>query len=129
MPKPRVIDPGDVILRVTGSAICGSDLHLYHGTSETSVAEHLSLTWTGSIIQLQKGDVLGHEFCGVVESAGPDATKVKPGDRVVAGFPICCGECTYCKKGLTSSCERTNDNSIINAMYGKRSAGTRPSCG
>lgn len=67
--------------------------------------------------------MLGHEFCGVVESAGPAASKVKVGDRVVASFPICCGECVYCKKGLFSSCENTNQDTIVNAMYGKRTAG------
>ncbi|KNG88718.1 alcohol dehydrogenase [Aspergillus nomiae NRRL 13137] len=107
MPKPRVVDEGDVIVKVTGSTICGSDLHLYHGV----------------IPQLEKGDVLGHEFCGVVESVGPTVKKVKAGDRVVAAFPIACGECRNCKEQLTSACERTNENSITNAMYGKRTAG------
>ncbi|PYH98405.1 alcohol dehydrogenase [Aspergillus ellipticus CBS 707.79] len=107
MPKPRVIDEGDVLVKVTGSTICGSDLHLYHG----------------AIPQLEKGDVLGHEFCGVVESVGPGATKVKAGDRVVAAFPIACGECRNCQRLLTSQCERTNQNSIANAMYGKRTSG------
>ncbi|KAF7588537.1 hypothetical protein BBP40_005526 [Aspergillus hancockii] len=107
MPKPRVIDEGDVIVKITGSTICGSDLHLYHGV----------------IPQLEKGDVLGHEFCGIVESVGPTAKKVKVGDRVVAAFPIACGACMNCKQQLTSACERTNENSITNAMYGKRTAG------
>ncbi|PLB43142.1 threonine dehydrogenase [Aspergillus steynii IBT 23096] len=107
MPKPRVINESDVIVKITGSTICGSDLHLYHGV----------------IPQLEKGDVLGHEFCGVVESVGPKATKVKAGDRVVAAFPIACGDCTNCQKQLTSSCERTNENTIENVMYGKRTSG------
>ncbi|KAE8145953.1 chaperonin 10-like protein [Aspergillus avenaceus] len=107
MPKPRVVDEGDVIVKVTGSTICGSDLHLYHGV----------------IPQLEKGDVLGHEFCGVVERVGPTVKNVKAGDRVVAAFPIACGECRNCQKKLTSACERTNENSITNAMYGKRTAG------
>ncbi|RAH73716.1 zinc-dependent alcohol dehydrogenase [Aspergillus aculeatinus CBS 121060] len=107
MPKPRVIDEGDVIVKITGSTICGSDLHLYHGV----------------VPQLEKGDVLGHEFCGVVDSVGPGAKNVKVGDRVVASFPIACGQCTNCKKELTSACERTNENTITNAMYGKRTAG------
>ncbi|KAL2004190.1 hypothetical protein VTN02DRAFT_5839 [Thermoascus thermophilus] len=105
--KPRIIDSGDVIVKVTGSTICGSDLHLYHG----------------SIIELQKGDILGHEFCGVVESVGPDAKKVKVGDRVVASFQIACGECYYCERKLSSMCERTNASKIANAMYGGRTAG------
>ncbi|KAJ5562505.1 hypothetical protein N7535_003044 [Penicillium sp. DV-2018c] len=107
MPKPRVVDPGDVIVKVTGSTICGSDLHLYHGV----------------IPQLEKGDVLGHECCGVVDSVGPDAKNVKVGERVVVSFPISCGSCTNCKKGYTSQCERTNQNTLTNAMYGKRTAG------
>ncbi|KAJ6107613.1 hypothetical protein N7523_008936 [Penicillium sp. IBT 18751x] len=107
MPMPRVVDPGDVIVKVTGSTICGSDLHLYHGV----------------IPQLQKGDVLGHECCGVVESVGPEANKVKVGDRVVVSFPIACGDCGNCKKELFSQCERTNENTIENVLYGKRTAG------
>ncbi|OQD70201.1 hypothetical protein PENDEC_c025G02197 [Penicillium decumbens] len=107
MPMPRVVDPGDAIVKVTGSTICGSDLHLYHGV----------------IPQLQKGDVLGHECCGIVESVGPKADKVKVGDRVVVSFPIACGNCMNCQKELFSQCERTNANGITNALYGKRTAG------
>lgn len=107
MPMPRVVDPGDVIVKITGSTICGSDLHLYHGV----------------IPQLQKGDVLGHECCGVVESVGPEANKVKVGDRVVVSFPIACGDCMNCRKELFSQCERTNENTVENALYGKRTAG------
>jgi threonine dehydrogenase-like Zn-dependent dehydrogenase len=107
MPMPRVVDPGDVIVKVTGSTICGSDLHLYHGV----------------IPQLQKGDVLGHECCGVVESVGPEADKVKVGDRVVVSFPIACGTCMNCQKELYSQCEKTNENTIENALYGKHTAG------
>lgn len=107
MPKPRVVDEDDVLVKVTGSTICGSDLHLYHGV----------------IPQLEKGDVLGHEFCGVVESVGPGAKNVKEGDRVVAAFPIACGDCRNCQRQLTSQCERTNENTVTNAMYGKRTSG------
>ncbi|CAF9904910.1 MAG: hypothetical protein GOMPHAMPRED_002984 [Gomphillus americanus] len=89
--KPAIIEPRDVIVKVTGSTICGSDLHLYHG----------------SVFELQKGDILGHEFCGVVESVGPAITNVKPGQRVK----------------LSSQCERTNDNTIENTMYGGNTAG------
>ncbi|OXV08061.1 hypothetical protein Egran_04172 [Elaphomyces granulatus] len=105
--KPKVLDDGDVIVKVTGSTICGSDLHLYHGF----------------IPELQKGDILGHEFCGVVESVGPASKKVKVGDRVVASFSISCGDCYYCKQKLNSMCERTNANQILNVMYGRRTAG------
>lgn len=131
MPKPRVIDESDVIVKVTGSTICGSDLHLYHGMicshhSPNTLWERRALltrSVTGVIPELEKGDVLGHEFCGVVESVGPGIKNIKTGDRVVASFPIACGNCMNCKKGLTSACERTNSNSIANALYGKRTAG------
>lgn len=72
---------------------------------------------------MTKGDILGHEFCGVVESVGPGAKNVKPGERVVASFQIACGECRYCKLKLSSVCERTNANKIANVMYGGRTAG------
>ncbi|EXJ92284.1 oxidoreductase [Capronia epimyces CBS 606.96] len=105
--KPAKIEPTDVIVKVTGSTVCGSDLHLYHG----------------SIVELQKGDILGHEFCGVVESVGPSISKVRPGDRVVCSFQIACGNCMYCNRKLSSQCEKTNDNTIENIMYGGRTAG------
>lgn len=72
---------------------------------------------------MQKGDVLGHEFCGVVESAGPGVKKFKAGERVVASFPIACGDCFNCKRQMTSHCERTNANTIENVLYGKRTSG------
>ena len=75
-------------------------------------------------MEMQKGDILGHEFCGRVLEWGSEVTKFKKGDRVVASFQIACGECMYCKQKLSSQCERTNDNTIENAMYGGRTAGT-----
>lgn len=105
--RPKIIDEGDVILKVTGSTICGSDLHLLHE----------------AIIDLQKGDILGHEFCGVIASVGPAVKKVKVGERVVASFQIACGECYYCKKKLSSMCERTNSNEDASNLYGRRTAG------
>lgn len=87
----------------------------------------LSTDQPGVIPQLQKGDVLGHEFCGVVDSVGPGAKKFKVGDRVVASFPISCGKCDNCKEQKTSQCERTNENTIENVMYGKRTSGMPPS--
>ncbi|KAL9115295.1 MAG: hypothetical protein Q9187_007328 [Circinaria calcarea] len=106
-PKPRVMNDRDVILKVTGSTVCGSDLHLLHG----------------SVVQMQSGDILGHEFCGVVESFGPGVKNLQVGDRVVASFQIACGDCLYCKKKLSSQCERTNDNAMENLMYGGNTAG------
>ena len=73
--KPAKIENSDVIVKVTGSTVCGSDLHLLHG----------------AVVELQKGDILGHEFCGIVDSVGPSISKVKPGDRVVCSFQIACG--------------------------------------
>ncbi|KAF2839277.1 alcohol dehydrogenase [Patellaria atrata CBS 101060] len=106
-PKPKVVEEKDVILKVTGSTVCGSDLHLLHGV----------------VVQLQKGDILGHEFCGVVDDVGSGVTNVKKGDRVVASFQIACGNCYFCKQKLSSQCEKTNSNTIENAMYGGRTAG------
>jgi len=107
VPKPRVVEDRDVILKVTGSTVCGSDLHLLHGT----------------VVQLEKGDILGHEFCGVVESMGPGVKGLQKGDRVVASFQIACGDCFYCKKKMSSQCEKTNSNTMANGMYGGRTAG------
>lgn len=102
-----MIEPTDVVLEVTGSTICGSDLHLLHG----------------AVLELQKGDILGHEFCGRVHNMGSQVTGLNKGDRVVASFQIACGDCMYCKKKLSSQCERTNANTIENALYGSRTAG------
>lgn len=105
--KPKVVDGRDVILKVTGSTICGSDRHLYHG----------------SIIQLQKGDILGHEFMGIVDSVGPAVRGIAVGDRAVASFQIACGDCQFCKQKLSSMCEKTNASTVENMMYGNRTAG------
>jgi len=107
VPKPKVIEDRDVILKVTGSTVCGSDLHLLHG----------------SVVEMQKGDILGHEFCGIVDDVGTAVQNVRKGDRVVASFQIACGDCLYCKKKQSSQCEKTNSNTIENGMYGGRTAG------
>ena len=107
--KPARIEDTDVIVKVTGSTVCGSDLHLYHG----------------AIVELSKGDILGHEFCGIVDSVGPKISKVKAGDRVVCSFQIACGTCMYCQRKLSSQCENTNDNKIENIMYGGRKFSTK----
>lgn len=106
-PKPRVVEPRDVILKVTGSTVCGSDLHLLHG----------------SVIELEKGDILGHEFCGIVDSVGSEITGLKKGQRVVCSFQIACGNCQYCDRKLSSQCEKTNVNTLERAMYGGQTAG------
>ncbi|KAI9321781.1 chaperonin 10-like protein [Dichotomocladium elegans] len=104
---PAVTDPEDAILRVTGSTVCGSDLHLYHG----------------EIVQLKPGDILGHEMIGIVDKVGEAVTHVKPGDRVVASFNIACGKCDYCRKKLFTSCEATNNSALQEKLYGHRIAG------
>jgi len=106
-PKPKIMEPRDVILKITGSTVCGSDLHLLHG----------------SVVEMQKGDILGHEFCGVVDEVGSQITNLKKGQRVVASFQLACGDCYYCKQKLSSQCEKTNSNTLENAMYGGRTAG------
>ncbi|KAL8387032.1 hypothetical protein RB595_010208 [Gaeumannomyces hyphopodioides] len=107
MPVPQILEPRDVILKVTGSTVCGSDLHLLHGT----------------IMQMKKYDILGHEFCGIVDQIGPGVKNVKVGKRYVASFQIACGECFYCKQKLSSQCERTNASTAMQAMYGGQTAG------
>jgi len=106
VPKPRILEDRDVVLKVTGTTICGSDLHLLHGT----------------VVQLAKGDILGHEFCGVVEDVGPGVKNVRKGKRYVASFQISCGDCFYCNRKLSSQCENTNANRTAKAMYGTQTA-------
>jgi threonine dehydrogenase-like Zn-dependent dehydrogenase len=100
VPDPVIEQPDDIILRVTATAICGSDLHLYRGKIPT--VEH--------------GDIFGHEFMGVVEEAGSAVTAVQPGDRVVIPFVIACGSCFFCQLDQFAACETTNDGrgAIIN---------------
>jgi threonine dehydrogenase-like Zn-dependent dehydrogenase len=89
VPDPIIHEPTDAIVRVTTTAICGSDLHLYEVLG----------TYMG------EGDILGHEAMGIVEEVGEDVTHVRPGDRVVVPFTICCGHCWMCGRGLQSQCE------------------------
>ncbi|WP_336660764.1 zinc-dependent alcohol dehydrogenase [Leucobacter sp. USHLN153] len=91
VPDPRIEEPGDAIIRVTSTAICGSDLHLYELFGPF----------------LDAGDILGHETMGVVEEVGPGVTSLRVGQRVVVPFNISCGECWMCRRGLQSQCERT----------------------
>jgi threonine dehydrogenase-like Zn-dependent dehydrogenase len=92
MPDPVIVENDDIILRVTATAICGSDLHIYRG----------------KIPMVEDGDILGHEFMGVVEDAGSAVTNVQKGDRVIIPFVIACGHCFFCEKELYSACETTN---------------------
>lgn len=103
VPVPVVTNPQDVVCKVTGTTVCGSDLHLYHG----------------EIMQLQKGDILGHEWMGVVDEVGPDVKTLRKGDRVVSSFQIACAECKFCKEDLSSMCDRTNTSRVQEMMYGQ----------
>ncbi|KAI1293191.1 hypothetical protein EDD11_008496 [Mortierella claussenii] len=107
VPKPDITDDEDVLIRVTGSTVCGSDLHLYHG----------------EIVQLKDGEILGHECAGVVEKVGSKVTAVKPGDRVVAAFNVACGKCKYCSKKQFTACDCTNNSSVMEKLYGHRTGG------
>ncbi|MFD9304822.1 zinc-dependent alcohol dehydrogenase [Streptomyces sp. NPDC060048] len=91
VPEPGIQDPTDVIVKVTTTGLCGSDLHLYEAFGPF----------------LDAGDILGHEPMGVVEEAGPGVTALRPGDRVVVPFNISCGTCFMCRQGLQSQCETT----------------------
>ncbi|WP_366161544.1 zinc-dependent alcohol dehydrogenase [Bacillus infantis] len=102
VPDPRIEKPDDMIIKVTSTAICGSDLHLIHGF----------------IPNMQEDYVIGHEPMGIVEEVGPEVTKVKKGDRVIIPFNIACGECVYCKNQLESQCDNTNDNGDMGAYFG-----------
>ena len=100
VPDPVIQDNDDIILKVTATAICGSDLHLYRG----------------KIPATESGDIFGHEFMGVVEEVGSAVTTVKKGDRVIIPFVIACGDCFFCQMDLTEACETTNTGrgAIIN---------------
>jgi len=109
VPDPAIQADEDVIVRVTATAICGSDLHLYRG----------------KVPGMKTGDVLGHEFMGVVEDVGSAVTRVRRGDRVVVPFTISCGRCFFCERDLFAACE--NSNPGRGAILNKKS--TRPGAG
>jgi alcohol dehydrogenase len=100
---PRIEHPNDAIVRVTRAAICGSDLHLYHGLMPDT----------------RVGSTFGHEFIGVVEQVGASVESVEPGDRVMVPFNISCGSCYFCARGLASNCHNVNPNATaIGGIYG-----------
>jgi threonine dehydrogenase-like Zn-dependent dehydrogenase len=108
VPEPRILNNRDCIVRVTSTAICGSDLHLYNGFNPA----------------MERGDILGHEFMGEVVDVGRDVKTLKVGDRVVVPFPIACGACSMCKAELYSCCENTNPNAwMAEKMMGHSPAG------
>ncbi|HEU5348436.1 MAG TPA: zinc-dependent alcohol dehydrogenase [Ktedonobacterales bacterium] len=97
VPDPQILNARDAIVRITSTAICGSDLHLYDGYMPT----------------MEKGDILGHEFMGEVVEVGSGVRNLKAGDRVVVPFPIACGNCWSCQMGLYSLCENSNPNAAF----------------
>jgi threonine dehydrogenase-like Zn-dependent dehydrogenase len=108
VPDPKILNRHDAIIKITTTAICGSDLHLYNGYIPT----------------MEKGDVLGHENMGMVVEIGSDVKNLKEGDRVVVPFTISCGQCFFCKKELWSLCDNTNPNAAIaEKLYGYSPSG------
>lgn len=108
VPEPKILSARDAIVRVTSTAICGSDLHLYNGF----------------VPSMEKGDVLGHEFMGEVVELGSGVTNLSIGDRVVVPFPIACGSCAACQAGTTSLCENSNPNAwMAEKMWGHSPCG------
>ena len=108
VPEPKILNTQDVIVQITSTAICGSDLHLYNGF----------------IPAMEPGDVLGHEFMGEVVEVGREVKNLKIGDRVVVPFPIACGRCFNCESQMFSICENSNPNAwMAEKMYGHSPAG------
>ncbi|MFC4426117.1 zinc-dependent alcohol dehydrogenase [Deinococcus navajonensis] len=108
VPDPEILQPTDAIVRVTSTAICGSDLHLLDGY----------------VPSVTHGDILGHEFMGEVVEVGSEVRKIKKGDRVIVPFPISCGKCWYCQQGMTSLCDNSNPNpKLAETMWGHAPAG------
>ncbi len=108
VPDPELLNPRDAIIKVTSTAICGSDLHLYDGFIPT----------------MQKGDILGHEFMGEVVEVGAEVKNLSVGDRVVVPFPIACGDCYFCRNDLYSLCDNSNPSTVLaETMFGHAPAG------
>ena len=108
VPDPKILNSGDAIVRITSTAICGSDLHLFNGFIPT----------------MERGDILGHEFMGEVVETGRGVKNLKIGDRVVVPFPISCGKCFSCQAGSFSLCENSNPNAwMAEKMFGHSPAG------
>src|ERR1700710_473524 len=108
VPDPKILNRRDAIVKISSTAICGSDLHLYDGYIPT----------------MKKGDILGHEFMGEIVELGREVKNLAVGDRVVRPFTIACGSCFFCKKGLWSLCDNSNPNSwIAEKLMGHSPAG------
>src|ERR671928_184339 len=109
VPDPAILNDRDAIVRITSTAICGSDLHLVDGYVPT----------------MKRGDVMGHEFMGEVVEKGKGVTNLEVGDRVVVPFPIACGSCWSCRHGLFSLCENSNPNArLAEKLWGFPTAAT-----
>ncbi|HEV2733503.1 MAG TPA: zinc-dependent alcohol dehydrogenase [Longimicrobiaceae bacterium] len=107
VPDPTILNPRDAVVRITTTAICGSDLHLYDGY----------------IPFMKPGDILGHEFMGEVMEVGPEVKNLRPGDRVVVPFTISCGSCFFCKRDLWSLCDNSNTNAeMAEKVFGYNTA-------
>lgn len=105
VPDPKLLNPQDAIVKITSTAICGSDIHIYDGFIPT----------------MKQGDIIGHEFMGEVVEVGRGVNRLKVGDRVVVPFPISCGQCFFCQKDLWSLCDNSNPNpnaGMVEKLYG-----------
>ena len=108
VPDPTILNPHDAIVRVTLTAICGSDLHLYNNFIPT----------------MMKGDILGHEFMGEVVEVGREVKNLKSGDRVIVPFAIACGKCFFCEREMFSLCENSNPNAwMAEKLFGHSPCG------
>jgi threonine dehydrogenase-like Zn-dependent dehydrogenase len=101
VPDPKIEDPRDVIMKITATAICGSDLHLYDGYMPT----------------MESGDILGHEPMGEVVEVGKDVRKLKNGNRVVVPFTISCGTCWFCRQSLFALCDTSNYPTLSSSLH------------
>src|SRR5919112_4799170 len=97
VPDPKILNQSDCIVKISSTAICGSDLHLYNGF----------------LPMMEPGDIMGHEFMGEIVEVGKNVKNKKVGDRVVVPFPIACGHCSHCQAGMTSCCENSNPNAHV----------------
>lgn len=108
VPDPSILNSRDAIIKITTTAICGSDLHLYNGFIPT----------------MESGDILGHEFMGEVVETGSSVTNLRKGDRVVVPFTIACGNCFFCQKNLWSACDNSNPTpTTAETLYGYAGSG------
>lgn len=108
VPDPKIVNPRDAIIQITSTCICGSDLHLFNGYMPA----------------LRPGDILGHEFMGIVVEKGSEVTNLNIGDRVIVPFTIACGSCFFCQNSMTSLCDNSNPNAALaEEMFGYTASG------